>query len=95
MAPSRLSSSALRPSMTSGPSSSGGVHATVARVALGSFTPAMAFQPEADADRIASEFSAAEVRHISFRPSRSQTSAVIAAAVGSVLLIRTDRAGSR
>jgi len=55
----------------------------------------MAFQPEVDADRIAGEFSAAEVRHISFRPSRSQTPAVIAAAVGSVLLIRTDRAGPR
>jgi NhaA family Na+:H+ antiporter len=50
-----------------------GVHATIAGVALGLLTPARAFLPEVNADRIADELSAdqsvtaAEVRDISFR----------------------------
>ncbi len=50
-----------------------GVHATIAGVALGLVTPARAFLPEVDADRIADELSAdqhvtaGEVRSISFR----------------------------
>jgi Na+:H+ antiporter, NhaA family len=50
-----------------------GIHATIAGVALGLLTPARAFLPEVDADRIADELSAdlavtaAEVRDISFR----------------------------
>jgi NhaA family Na+:H+ antiporter len=50
-----------------------GVHATIAGVALGLLTPARAFLPQVDADRIADELSAdqhvtaSEVRDISFR----------------------------